>query len=194
MIENQPGAFSASAAERKLVARARERDGNAFEELIKLHSARVYRMLTRVLGNQADAEEVLQESFLKAWRALPEFRGEAQFSTWLYRIALNEASRRQAYDARRPALPIDELLLEVPDLAEGPAGLAESAELEEHLERCIAGLPVHYRAAVVLRDIEGLTNEQAAQALDLDIRNFKSRLHRGRMAIRRRLEEFYESR
>lgn len=151
-------------------------------------------MLTRVLGNPADAEEVVQETFFKAWRALPGFRGEAQFSTWLYRIAMNEASRRLAYEARRRALPIDDVVAEVPDRAEGPAGLAESAELEAYLERCIAELPGHYRAAVVLRDVEGLTNEEAAEVLELDIRNFKSRLHRGRMAIRRRVEEFYESR
>lgn len=177
--------------EAKLVSRARERDPDAFEELIGLHAGPVFRMLTRVLGNAADAEDVLQETFFKAWRALPGFRGEARFSTWLYRIAMNEAARRQAYEARRGTLPIDDVLLEVPDLAEGPDAAAESAELEAHLERCIAELPEHYRAAVVLRDVEGLTNEEAAEVLGLEVRNFKSRLHRGRMAIRGRLEELY---
>lgn len=178
--------------ERELVARAATGSAEAFEELIRLHSPRVYRMLVRVVGNVADAEDVVQETFLKAWRALPGFRGEARFSTWLYRIAMNEANRRLAWAAQRATLPIDDVVLEVPDLREGPAALAEAAEVEEQLERSIAELPPHYRAAVVLRDVEGLTNEEAAEVLGLDVRNFKSRLHRGRMAIRRRLEEFYE--
>lgn len=184
---------SVSAAERELVARAAQGDGEAFDELIRLHTTRVYRMLVRVVGNPADAEDVVQETFLKAWRALPGFRGEARFSTWLYRIAMNEANRRLAQTAQRATLPIEDVLLEVPDLGEGPAALAEAAELEAHLERCIAELPPHYRVAVVLRDVEDLTNEEAAEVLGLDLRNFKSRLHRGRMAVRRRLEEFYES-
>jgi RNA polymerase sigma-70 factor (ECF subfamily) len=177
--------------EARLVARARKRDPEAFEQLIVAHAAPLQRMLRRVLGSQADAEEVLQETFLKAWRAIERFRGEAKFSTWLYRIALNEARRRQAYDAHRRALPIDDVMLELPDLAAGPATLAESAELEAFLERCVAELPANYREAVVLRDVEGLSNEQAAAVLELDLRNFKSRLHRGRMAIRRRVEERY---
>ena len=175
--------------EARLVARARERDAAAFEKLIVAHAPPVQRMLRRVLGSPSDAEDVLQETFLKAWRAIDRFRGEARFSTWLYRIALNEARRRQAYDAHRRALPIDDVLLELPDLAAGPAALAESAELERFIEQCVADLPVSYREAVVLRDVEGLSNEEAAAVLDLDVRNFKSRLHRGRMAIRRRVEE-----
>ena len=147
-------------------------------------------MLTRLFGSSADAEEVTQEAFLKAWRALPGFRGDAQFSTWLFRIAVNEGKRRLAREARRPTVPMEDVLAEVPSLGEGPAALAEAGELQAHLERCVAELPASYREAVVLRDIEGLSNEEAAELLGLDVHNFKSRLHRGRMAIRRRLEEF----
>jgi RNA polymerase sigma-70 factor (ECF subfamily) len=178
--------------EARLVARARERDPAAFEQLIVAHAPPLQRMLRRILGSASDAEEVLQETFLKAWRAIDRFRGEARFSTWLYRIALNEARRRQAYDARRRALPIDDVLVELPDLSAGPAALAESAELERFVEQCVAELPANYREAVVLRDVQGLSNEEAAAVLELDLRNFKSRLHRGRMAIRRRVEECYE--
>jgi RNA polymerase sigma-70 factor, ECF subfamily len=177
--------------EARLVARARERDAAAFEQLIVAHAAPLQRMLRRMLGSTPDAEEVLQETFLKAWRAIERFRGEAQFSTWLYRIAVNEARRRQAYDAHRRALPIDDVMVELPDLSAGPAALAESAELEAFIEECVAELPASYREAVVLRDVEGLSNEEAAAVLDLDLHNFKSRLHRGRMAIRRRVEERY---
>lgn len=178
-------------ADRGRVVRAQQGDPAAFEELITLHAAPILRLLGRMLGNSADAEEVAQETFLKAWRGLPGFRLEARFSTWLYRIAVNEANRRLARNATRATLPIDDVISAVPDLAEGPASRAESMEFKEYLERCIVELPPNYRAAVVLRDVQGLTNEEAAEALGLELRNFKSRLHRGRMAIRRRLEEFY---
>lgn len=190
MTETPPSPVQA-ADEARLVARARERDPAAFEQLIVAHAAALQRMLRRVLGSNADAEEVLQETFLKAWRAIERFRGEAKFSTWLYRIALNEAKRRQAYNAHRSALPIDDVMLELPDLSAGPAALAESAELKAFIEQCVAELPANYREAVVLRDVEGLSNEEAAAVLELDLRNFKSRLHRGRMAIRHLVEERY---
>jgi RNA polymerase sigma-70 factor, ECF subfamily len=191
VTSHAPPSLPRAPNEALLVARARERDPEAFERLIVAHAAALQRMLRRVLGSQADAEEVLQETFLKAWRAIDHFRGEAKFSTWLYRIALNEARRRQAYDAHRRILPIDDVMLELPDLSAGPAAVAESAELEAFLEQCVAELPANYREAVVLRDVEGLSNEQAAAVLELDLRNFKSRLHRGRMAIRRRVEDRY---
>jgi RNA polymerase sigma-70 factor (ECF subfamily) len=188
------GADSEAAALRRteqLVARAQAGDGSAFEQLILDHSARVYRLLVRMLGSTADAEEVAQETFLKAWRALPRFRAEAQFSTWLHRIAVNEANRRLARESRRYTVPIDDAALQIPDLSKGPAARAESAELEAFLEICVRELPPDYRAAVILRDIEGMTNEEAAELLALELANFKSRLHRGRMAIRRRVEERY---
>ncbi len=177
----------------RLVARARQGEAAAFEELILEHSSRIYRLLVRMLGNASDAEEVAQETFLKTWRALPSFRGEAQFSTWLFRIAVNEANRRLAREARQRTLPIDDATLQIPDLGKGPAARAEDAELEGHLERSLEELPADYRAAVVLRDVEGLTNEEAAELLGLELTNFKSRLHRGRMALRRRVEELYSS-
>jgi RNA polymerase sigma-70 factor, ECF subfamily len=174
--------------ERALVARAAAGDAPAFERLIELHGRRTYRMLVRIVGNPSDAEDVLQETLLKAWKALPRFRGDAQFATWLYRIAVNEANRRLAREARRRSLPFEDTLAEVPDLDPGPDAHAESAELQELVGRCIDGLPAQYREAVVLRDIEGLSNEEAAEVLGLTVRNFKSRLHRGRMGIRHMLE------
>ena len=184
---------SAVLLESRLVAAARQGDVRAFETLVGEHSPRLQRTLRHIVGSAEDAEEVLQEALLKAWRGLPGFRAEARFSTWLYRIAMNEANRRLARNARRASLPIDDVMLELPDLTDGPAALAEANELEEHLQQCIAALPVQYRAAVVLRDVQGLSNEEAASVLELELRNFKSRLHRGRMAIRQMVEERYSS-
>ena len=177
-----------------MVARARDGDADAFEELVRLHSGPLLRMLTRVIGNATAAEDAAQEAFVRAWKALPSFRAQAKFSTWLYRIAVNEAYRLLAKEQRQPTLPFDDVLHEVPDLSTDPVASLQHAELEARLEQAIAQLPAQYRVCVVLRDIEGLTNEEAAQVLELNLRNFKSRLHRGRMAVRKLLEDFYEQR
>lgn len=178
--------------DREFVARAREGDARAFEELVRQQAPQLYRLLVRMLGNATAAEDVAQECFVRAWRALPSFRGEARFSTWLYRIAINEGNRFLARESRRELLQFDDVMLDVPDVGAQTAELAEAGELREQLERFLAELPAHYRVAVVLRDVEGFSNEEAAELLRLDVRNFKSRLHRGRMAIRRRLEELAE--
>lgn len=182
----------AAPEDRDLIARSRAGDAAAFEELVRAQTPQLYRLLVRMLGDPAAAEDIAQECFLRAWRALPGFRGEARFSTWMYRIAINEANRFLARESRRELLPFDDVLLDVPDLGARTEELAEEGELRERLEALLLELPAHYRAAVVLRDVEGFTNEEAADLLGLDLRNFKSRLHRGRMALRRRLEELAE--
>jgi len=182
----------AAPEDRELVGRARQGDADAFEELVRLHTPRLYRLLARMLGSASAAEDVVQECFIRAWRALPGFRGEARFSTWLYRIAVNEGNRFLARESRRELLPFEDVLRDVPDVGAQTAELAEAGEFREQLERLLAELPAHYRVAVVLRDVEGFSNEEAAELLELDLRNFKSRLHRGRMALRRRLEELAE--
>ena len=184
-----PEMHSAVPEDHDLVARARDGDPAAFDELVRQQAPQLYRLLVRMIGDASAAEDVAQECFIRAWRALPSFRGEARFSTWLYRIAVNEANRFLARESRRELLPFDDVMLEVPDLGAGTEEIAEAGELRAQLEGLLAELPAHYRAAVVLRDVEGFSNEEAAEVLELDLRNFKSRLHRGRMAIRRRLEE-----
>lgn len=176
-------------SDEELVASAREGDERSFEELVSRHARRVYGLVARLLADRTAAEDVAQETFVRAWRALPSFRGEAQFSTWLYRIAVNEANRLLAREARRELVSYEDVMMQVPDLTADTPARAESSETRRQIELLVAELPGHYRAAVVLRDVEGLTNEEAADLLGLDVRNFKSRLHRGRMALRRRLEE-----
>ncbi|RDI74024.1 sigma70-ECF: RNA polymerase sigma factor 70 [Gaiella occulta] len=175
--------------DRALVERARERDERAFEELVTRHAGRVHRLVARLLGGQNAADDVTQETFVRAWRALPSFRGDAEFTTWLHRIAVNEANRLLAREARRELVLYEDVMEKAPDLAADVPERVESIERHRRLELLLAELPAHYRGAVVLRDVEGYANEEAAELLGLDIRNFKSRLHRGRMALRKQLEE-----
>jgi RNA polymerase sigma-70 factor (ECF subfamily) len=176
-----------------LLGLARAGDADAFEELVRRYSKPIYTLLVRMLGNANLAEDAAQECFVRAWRSLASFRGEAKLSTWLYRIAVNEGNRILAHEARREHLPFEEALADIPDLGADTTARVELIEIRAELETLLAELPAQYRVAVVLRDVEGLSNEEAAAVLGLDLRTFKSRLHRGRMALRRRLEELSEA-
>jgi RNA polymerase sigma-70 factor (ECF subfamily) len=174
------------ASDESLVRRARHGDMAAFEELVMRHADRLFASLRRFGLDDAEAQEVAQETFLRAWRGLAGFGGRSSFFTWLYRIGFNEAHRRLA---RRPAAGsvVSSHLYPVGEIADarpGPAARAETAELRAALARDLGELPVELRAPVVLRDVEGLSTKQAAAILDLGEAAFKSRLHRGRMALR----------
>jgi len=180
------------AEERALVARARAGDRSSYERLVRLHADRLYAVVLRCCATEADAEEATQEAFLRAWRHLGRFRGDARFFTWLYRIGVNEA-RRISERRPRPGTvvsvedrPIDEMADERP----APQLQAEAAELRGLLEEAIRGLPEPHRVAVVLRDVEGLSTSEAAEALGLREAAFKSRLHRGRLALRARVAPY----
>jgi RNA polymerase sigma-70 factor (ECF subfamily) len=176
----------AAVDDRALVQRARGGDLEAFEELVMLHAGRLHGALRGFGLDEGEAQDVAQETFLRAWRGLDRFEGRSLFSTWLYRIGFNEAQRRLA--KRPPAgsvvstseRPVDD----VPDAAAGPADRAEQDELRDALARALRELPPKLRAPVVLRDVEGLSTEEAASVLELGEAAFKSRLHRGRMALR----------
>lgn len=173
-------------SEDTLVERAAGGDMAAFEELLMRHADRLFASLRRFGLDDAEAQEVAQDTFLRAWRSLPRFERRSRFFTWLYRIGFNEAQRRLARRPARGAVvsteeqPLDELA----DDRAGPAEQAENQELRTALERALGELPVDLRAPVVLRDIEGLSTAEAASVLKLGEAAFKSRLHRGRMALR----------
>jgi RNA polymerase sigma-70 factor (ECF subfamily) len=172
--------------EAQLVARARGGDLDAFARLVDAHAERVLALLRRLGLGAHDAEEVAQEVFVRAWRGLDAFEGRARLSTWLYRIAFNEARRRLDAPARVVERePVDE---ELADSASSPHERAESAALAELLDRELERLPGPLRAAVVLRDVEGLSTAEAAGVMDVGEAAFKSRLHRGRTALRDALE------
>lgn len=164
-----------------------------FESIVEEFSDRIYGIALRITGSTADAEDVMQEVFLAIFRGLGSYRGEAQLSTWVYRIAVNAALQ---YRRRRP--PTDELLVdfgyakvEVSDWTrEDVESQAEQHELKEALERGISLLPDDYRVAVILRDVEGLSAGEASDVLAIGEAALKSRLHRGRVLLRNYLADF----
>jgi RNA polymerase sigma-70 factor (ECF subfamily) len=184
------------ASERELIRRARAGDQDAFAELVMMHADRVYGALRRFGLDAGEADEVAQEVFVRAWRGLGRFEERARFSTWLYRIAFNEAQRRLT---RRPppgAAPDpdrDDPIASLPESTElGPEAITLDREFEEALEQALEELPVDWRAAVVLRDIEGLSTEEAAEIAGIGEAALKSRLHRGRMQLRTLLEPYLQ--
>ena len=175
-----------------LVERAKAGDRYAFEELVRRHADRLYAVVLRFVADGDEAQEVTQEAFLRAWRSIARFEGRSAFFTWLYRIGINEAKRRAG---RRPPVPIvsldDEPVPEAPDWSEAPETRSDQRDLRGVLERAIRGLPVEYRATIILRDVEGLSTREAAEVMDLGEAAFKSRLHRARLAVRRAVDEYY---
>jgi RNA polymerase sigma-70 factor (ECF subfamily) len=182
--------------ERELIRRARGGDEDAFAELIVMHAQRIYGALRRFGLDAAEADEVAQEVFVRAWRGLPRFQERARFSTWLYRIAFNEAQRRLSRRARRRSESGpdgDDQLASLPDSpALGPEARTLDREFERTLERALDELPADWRAAVVLRDVEGLSTGEAAEIAGVGQAAFKSRLHRGRMRLRSLLEPYLQ--
>jgi RNA polymerase sigma-70 factor (ECF subfamily) len=160
-----------------LLAEARAGDLDAFAELVTRYERRVRSVLARLLDDERDVEEAAQDVFVQAWRGLPRYRGEAALFTWLYRIAVNEALMRR----RRKQLPLTEL--------DETAAIAPEPEVGEGwLLARVRALPDELRLPLVLRDLEGLSNQQVAQVLDLSVAATKSRIHRARMRIRAELE------
>ena len=169
-----------------LVHRAQMGDTGAFEQLVTRHAERLGAALRQFGLDVAETQDVAQDAFLRAWRALPRFEQRASFSTWLHRIAFNEAHRRLA--RRKPAHVADGRdRSQIADPRPGPGRHAEAAELRMALAHALEQLPVHLRAPVVLRDVQGLSTEQAALILGLSEGALKSRLRRGRMTLRDQL-------
>jgi RNA polymerase sigma-70 factor (ECF subfamily) len=183
----------ATSDEAQLVERSQAGDREAFEELVRRHADRLYAVVLRFVADGDEAQEVTQEAFLRAWRSISRFEGRAQFFTWLYRIGINEAKRRA--ERKPPAGTVssieDEPIEEAPDWSEAPDLRAEQGDLRQVLERAIRALPIDYRAPLILRDVEGLSTDEAASVMDLGEAAFKSRLHRARLAVRRAIDEHY---
>ncbi len=174
----------------ELLRRARDGDLDAFAELIRNSERRVRALLSRILDDARDVEEAAQDTFVQAWRNLHRFRGHAAPSTWFYRIAVNEAlqrTRRKRVDTR----PLEEEQLH--RFSPGADAVAEEHELRAFLAACLRALPLELRVPVVLRDVEGWSNQEIADVLDLSLAATKSRIHRGRMRIREEVDAWREA-
>jgi RNA polymerase sigma-70 factor (ECF subfamily) len=174
----------------EFIGRLRAGDRTAFEELVRGHQHRVFGLALRMLGNPADAQDVAQEVFLRAHRALAAFRGEARLSTWLHTIASRLCLTRLGAGERRFERHGEETLARLTGSEPGPDRTLEQGELDEALHRAIAELPDERRIVVILRDVEGLAYEEIAQALDLPVGTVRSRLHRARLDLKEKLERF----
>jgi RNA polymerase sigma-70 factor (ECF subfamily) len=186
----------------QLVARAREGEVQAFEALVERYRDRVYGLALRLLRTEADAAEVTQETFLAAWQSLKDFRGDAAFGTWLQRIAANRAlmtlrTRKVRQAAREqlegPGFSQTGELIEMP--APRWARRADERVLERELGRAIQeatdALPEGYREVFLLKDVEGLSYEAIGELTDSSVGAVKSRLHRARLALRERIDQYY---
>ena len=184
------------ATEPELIALARNASGGAFQEIMRRNNRRLFRTARSILGTDWEAEEVVQDAYVRGFRALESFRQEAQLGTWLTRIVINEARGRQR--GRREHLPLSEL----DDMAMGeiipfPGGGPQTDperetalnEIRSLLERSIDALPEPFREVFVLREVEGLSVEETAQVLSLQPATVKTRLHRARMRLRRALQD-----
>jgi RNA polymerase sigma-70 factor (ECF subfamily) len=150
-------------------------------------------VVLRFVGDGGEAEEVTQEAFLRAWRSIDRFEFRSRFFSWLYRIGINEAKRRAEH---RPAAGTvssieDSPIEDAPDWSEAPEFRAEQRQLRGVLEQAVRALPFDYRAPLILRDVEGLSTQEAAEVMELGEAAFKSRLHRARLAVRRAVDEYY---
>jgi RNA polymerase sigma-70 factor (ECF subfamily) len=184
----QPG----RAEEEDLVRRAQAGDRSAFEELVRRHADRLHAVVLRFVGDREAAQEVTQETFLRAWRGIARFEGRSRFFTWLYRIGINEAKRRVEREPAERTVSLDEEpILQAPDWSQAPETRAEQSDLRRVLEDSIRALPIEYRIPVILRDVEGLTTEEAAEVMELSEAAFKSRLHRARLVLRHALDEHF---
>lgn len=173
-------------SERELLDQARGGDLEAFAEFMRTFERRIRAVCYRLLDDARDVDEAVQDTFVQAWRNLERFRGDAAPYTWLYRIAVNEALMRR----RRKTLPTSELQETV--LSAGEDAFA-AADARAFLIERLRALPGDYRAAVVLRDVEGLSNEEVADALGISLAAAKSRIHRGRMQLRAELEQWEQA-
>lgn len=173
-----------------LLERLRAGDAAAFEALVRTHQHRVFAVALRMLGRRAEAEEVAQEVFLRAYRGIADFRGDSRLSTWLYAITSRLCLNRLASSDHRPGVEGEETLLRVPSSHGNPGSEAERRELGEALRQAIAALPEERRIVLVLRDLEGLSYEEIAEALGLEPGTVRSRLHRARMEVRSRMEGY----
>ncbi len=187
-----------SRAERRLIRRLKDRDERAFSELIEEQGDRVFNLCFRMLGNRQEAEDVAQEVFITVFKSIDSFRGDSKLSTWLYRIASNLSKNRIKYLSRRhdrSKVEFDEGVdraaassaLTSPKQAKSPDDHVAGNQLEKIMQQAISELEEDHRILIVLRDIEELSYDEICEITDLAEGTVKSRLHRARLALRKKM-------
>ncbi len=182
-----------------LVERVRGGDDAAYDTLVHKYERQVFRIAQHITQNREDAEDVMQDAFLKAYQKLDQFQGNSKFYTWLVRIAVNESLMRLRKRRSGKLVSIDEdietdegsVQRDLADWAPDPEQNYSQAELAEILRKTIQGLPPGFRIVFVLRDVEGLSTEEAAETLGLSVPAVKSRLLRARLQLRERLSRYF---
>ncbi|MBP6965069.1 MAG: sigma-70 family RNA polymerase sigma factor [Armatimonadetes bacterium] len=182
------------------VAAAQNEDRKVFDELVQRYHKHAYNVAYRMTGNSADADDLTQDTFLKAYRFFGNYNRSMPFENWLYRIMSNIfvdwLRRRPKAYIRSLDEPIrqdeGEVTLEVPDRAEGPEAIALSGELDAKMQAALSTIPEDFRLAVILCDIEGLSYEEISEIMGCSIGTVRSRLHRGRKLLREKLKPYFE--
>ncbi len=195
-----PNTQDAAADELTLVNRAREGDTAAFNDLVRRYERKIYRLAMNITQNAEDAEDVLQETFLKAFEHLGDFQGNSKFYTWLVRIAVNEALMKLRKRKSDRTVPLDEpvetgeetVVREIAVWDQDPETKYSQEELSGILREAIESLRPPFRTVFVLRDIEELSTEETAQALGISVPAVKSRLLRARLQLREKLTRFFK--
>jgi len=186
--------------ETQLVSRAVQGDKNALSEIVLKNEQMVYNTALRLVANTDDAECVLQETFLKVFQALPDFKGESSLSTWIYRIATNYALMRLR-DKKKDFKGMDNVENQISkatvtafnrSIGNNPLRAVMNSELRQTMDKAIADLPPKFRSVFVLKDVEGFSLKEIADMLNLSLAAVKSNLHRARLFLRDRLAEFAE--
>jgi len=186
----------------ELVSRVQQGDKKAFDLLVLKYQRKIMRLVSRMVRDQAEIEDVTQEAFIKAYRALPQFRGDSAFYTWLYRIAINTARNWLASNQRRPSSPSEfqnedgETFNETDNLTDNnnPESELASREIAETVNATIESLPEDLRTAIVMREIDGMSYEDIAQAMNCPIGTVRSRIFRAREAIAAKLRPLLDQR
>lgn len=201
-----PAGATAQLSDEVLVDRARGKDEAAFEELVARYEDKLYRLAMRFVRNETDAQEILQDAFLSAWRNLPTFEGRAQFGSWMYRVTVNAALMLLRSRNRHPEVAVDEvepaalnqavaesgqMMRSNADWSQRPDDQLQSEELRKHIQLSVDALPEGLRTVFLLRDVEELSTEDTAELLGLSVPAVKTRLHRARLALREAIGRYF---
>jgi RNA polymerase sigma-70 factor (ECF subfamily) len=177
----------------------RSGDTSCFEELISRYSEKVHHLALRITRNEEDAEEVLQDVFVTVYQKIDKFEGKSAFSSWLYRVTANAALMKLRKRRQTPSVSMEDISPGVRETWVGNKSdefdvsfISSRHELREMLEQAIARLPEEYRMIFLLRDVDGLSNQEVGGIMELSVPAVKSRLHRSRLMLRRKLQKYYD--